>query len=94
MIEQLIPILIVAAVGLCVLGGLAFLSGQSGLDHIKSRTVGDGSGAGPLGVLQPEDGGFQKPFLLSRQKKRFFGFQRKGAGKSPLEITIYRPALR
>jgi type IV secretion system protein VirD4 len=34
--------LIVAAVGLCVLGGLAFLSGQSGLDHIKSRTVGDG----------------------------------------------------
>lgn len=40
--EQLYTLLILAAVGLCVLGGLAFILDRAGLDHIKSRTVGDG----------------------------------------------------
>lgn len=40
--EQLYTLLIVAALGLCVLGGLAYLTGRSGLDHIKSKTVGNG----------------------------------------------------
>ena len=42
MTEQIYTLLIVAALGLFVLGGLAYLSGQSGLNHIKSKTVGDG----------------------------------------------------
>ena len=40
--EQLYTLLIVAALGLCVLGGLAYLTDRSGLDHIKSKTVGNG----------------------------------------------------
>jgi hypothetical protein len=79
MIEQLIPVLIVAAVGLCVLGGLVFLSGQSGLDHIKSRTVGDGQHGT---ARSPPTGGTgaSKTISFVLPKETVFGFQRKGTG--------------